>query len=113
MNSKSGCKLFACCIDLKKAFDTVWHDALCLKLQRAGINGNVYSVIKSIYLNAYSRVKCKNTMSNKIEITNGVHQGNVLSPLLFNVFVNDLGDEFTDDDVLFLHNHKITRVSHK
>ena len=33
LNSRKGDKLFACFIDLKKAFDTVWHDGLFLKLQ--------------------------------------------------------------------------------
>ena len=31
-------------------------------------------------------------MSDSIDITKGVHQGNVFSPLLFNIFINDLGD---------------------
>ena len=48
LNSKNGSKLFACFIDLKKAFDTVWHAGLFLKLQKAGICGKIYNVIKSM-----------------------------------------------------------------
>ena len=48
LNSKNGSKLFACFIDLKKAFDTVWQDGLFLKLQKAGIDGKLFNVIKSI-----------------------------------------------------------------
>ena len=65
-----------------------------------------------MYFNALSRAKCKNMESNKIEITNGVHQGNVLSPLLLNVFVNDLGDELIDNAVPILQNHKINHLLH-
>ena len=83
LNAKSGSKLYACFIDLRKAFDTVWHDGLLLKLQKAGISGKIYNVIKSMYNSSHSRVKSKHTMSEHIEITQGVHQGRVLSPVLF------------------------------
>ena len=82
LNSKTGSKLFACFIDLKKAFDTVWHDGLFLKLQKAGICGKIYNIVKSMYDGSQSRVKCKQLMSDPVDITKGVHQGNVLSPLL-------------------------------
>ena len=39
--TKSG-KIYASFIDLRKAFDTVWHVGLLLKLQKAAINGNMY-----------------------------------------------------------------------
>ena len=71
LKSKNGSKLFACFIDLKKAFDTVWHDGLFLKLQKAGINGKLYNVIKSMYDSCHSRVKCKQFLSDPIDITKG------------------------------------------
>ena len=46
LNSKNGSRLFGCFIDLKKAFDTVWHEGVFLKLQKAGINGKIYNIIK-------------------------------------------------------------------
>ena len=54
LNSKNASKLFACFKDLKKAFDTVWHDGLFLKLQKAGIDGKLYNVIKSMYKECHS-----------------------------------------------------------
>ena len=110
LGSKNSSKIFACFIDLKKAFDTVWHDGLFLKLQKAGICVKVYNIIKSMYSCSHSRIKCKNIMSDPVEITKGVYQGNVFSPLLFNVFINDIGDNFSVRDVPVLHDSNVSHL---
>ena len=76
---------------------------MLLKLHRAGINGKTYELIKSIYHGSISRIKCKNLLTEPIMISQGVHRGNVLSPLLFNIFINDIGDEMCVTDVPVLH----------
>ena len=67
----------------------MYHEGLLLR--RAGINGKVYESIKQIHQNSISRVKCKNTLTDSIDIKQGVHQGSVLSLLVFNIFINDIG----------------------
>ena len=59
-------KLYACYIDMKKAFDTVWHDALFLKLQKADISGKILISLSLMYSNSRSRVKCKHVLSHSI-----------------------------------------------
>ena len=103
-------KLYACFIDLKKAFDTVWHEGLLLKLQRAGIDGKIYELLRSIYQSSASRIKCKQVLAEPILIKQGVHQGNVLSPLLFNIFINGIGNELCVDDAPILNDSKISHL---
>ena len=45
-------KVFACFVDLKKAFDRVWHKGLFFKLLDSNIGGNTYNLIKSMYENS-------------------------------------------------------------
>ena len=42
-------KLFPCFVDIKKAFDSIWHDGLLFKLLESGVEGKTYDIIKSMY----------------------------------------------------------------
>jgi hypothetical protein len=42
-------RLYACFVDFKKAFDSVWHEGLFKKLFRNNTSGNFYKLIKSLY----------------------------------------------------------------
>ena len=41
-------KIYACFVDFRKAFDSVWHDGLLYKLSKINVQGKFYSLIKSL-----------------------------------------------------------------
>ena len=82
--------LYVCYIDLTKAFDYLNRDALILKLQQRNVYGNFLNAIKSMFLKSSSRVKWNGKISKPIKNRYGVMQGGVLSPRLFNEFLQDL-----------------------
>ena len=63
-----------------------------------------------MYLGSFSRVKCKGVLTEPILINQGVYRGSVLSPLLLNIFINDIGDDLLLDDAPMLHDSKISHL---
>ena len=74
-------------IDFKKAFDRVWHDGLWQVMKEFNIDKNIIDVIKALYNKAHSAVLLNNQIGEKFRTTIGVRQGCILSPVLFNIFL--------------------------
>ena len=50
-------KVYVCFVDFQKAYDSVWRDALMLKLLNTGIRGNFFEVIFDMYSGSESCIK--------------------------------------------------------
>ena len=74
-------------IDFKKAFDRVWHEALWSTMKLYNINANLIRSIQNLYNKASSAVYLNNTIGEWFRTTVGVRQGCLLSPTLFNIFL--------------------------
>jgi hypothetical protein len=84
-------KVFACFVDLKKAFDTVWHEGLLLKLYKIGLSSSFCKIIESMYAQLESSIKIDSESCSQYFITEvGTRQGCNLSPWLFNIFINEI-----------------------
>ena len=87
-------KLYFAFIDLEKAFDRVPRDVIWWAMRKLGIDEWIVSVVKSMYENVRSRVRINGSFSEEFEVKVGVHQGSVLSPLLFIMVLEALSLEF-------------------
>lgn len=77
-------------LDLQKAFDTVDHDILLMKLHSMGLSDTAVRWFKS-YLTGRSQIVGVNGVnSHPKDIVCGVPQGSILGPLLFLIYVNDM-----------------------
>jgi hypothetical protein len=97
--AKSGTKLYACFVDLRKAYDSVDHLKLMYKLKQIGIGSHVYDILKDMYVNIGSMlcVKSGNCLSGSFVSNVGVRQGDNLSPNLFKIYLNDIQQYLTPD----------------
>ena len=96
---KNNSKIYSCFIDFSKAFDTIPRDKLLNKLLNHNIKGNFFNTIKNIYCNDKACIKINNKeVTDTFEINQGVKQGCILSPLLFNIYMSDL-PEILDSDL--------------
>jgi Reverse transcriptase (RNA-dependent DNA polymerase)/Endonuclease-reverse transcriptase len=77
-------------LDLEKAFDRVWHPKLMQCIEQAGITGRAWSWIYAFLTRRRIRTIDRNHHSTWQSLHYGVPQGAVLSPLLFNIFINPI-----------------------
>ena len=105
-------KLYMCFVDLEKAFDKFTQKVVEWAMRMKGIPEAYVGAVMSLYKGARTKVKVGTQLSTEFEVKIGVHQGSVLSPLLFAIVVDVVTDEikesmlqetlYTDDFVLIV-----------
>jgi hypothetical protein len=109
-------------VDLKKAFNSVDHEKLLLKLRtRFGLPWWLYRLLRDYFLNRTFIIGLGKLYSKIYPILRGVPQGSVLGPLLFILFITDikvalslvLYTLYADDLCFYIGGNNIEEIENK
>ena len=87
-----GSSVYLSFLDASKAFDRINHDTLFKKLVNRNVPAYIVRLLVFWYSHQQMFVKWGNVMSSVFTVSNGVRQGGVLSPYLFNVYMDGLSE---------------------
>ena len=95
--SRASTRMYHVFIYFKKAFDRVWHQALWATMHKFNIDQNLIALIQELYSQATSSVYLDGDIGEWFRTTVGVRQGCLLSPTLFNIFLERIMTDALND----------------
>ncbi|KAL3267675.1 hypothetical protein HHI36_024319 [Cryptolaemus montrouzieri] len=95
-------------MDIEKAFDKVWHEAMIYKMKRTKFPNKLVNITASYLRDRKFTVRIENAKSEERPIEAGVPQGSILGPLLYNIYISDIPElkhskiaQFADDTAIY------------
>ena len=82
--------IYFCFIDYAKAFDCVDHNKLWKILKEMGIPDHLTCLLRNLYAGQQATVRTGHGTTDWFQIGNGVRQGCILSPCLFNLYAEHI-----------------------
>ena len=92
-------RLYIAFVDLKKCFDSIYRNGLWFKMHKFNVDGKVLRIIRNMYEHVKSCVRQCNDYSDLIEYAVGLRQGEVISPALVSLFLEDIEMYLQEDNI--------------
>jgi hypothetical protein len=88
-----GSRVYMCTLDTCQAFDTVWLEAIFLKLNKLGVTGKLWTLIVDAHSEMKSCVIANGIQSRFFSVLQGIRQGGILSTWIYKLFIDELLNE--------------------
>ena len=86
-------------LDVTKAYDKAWMEAIMYILHKEGLKDNHWTIVKRLNENLTARIKTKHGLTRKISIKDSLRQGGVLSVLCYGVQMDEINKEIEKLDL--------------
>ena len=96
-------------LDFAKAFDTVPHQRLLMKMESYGVTGRLLDWLRDFLVGRRQRVGVAGSFSSWTEVLSGIPEGSVLGPLMFIGYINDLPEAIASFIFLYADDTKVFR----
>uniref|UniRef100_A0A1B0D7V9 Uncharacterized protein n=1 Tax=Phlebotomus papatasi TaxID=29031 RepID=A0A1B0D7V9_PHLPP len=103
-------------VDLTAAYDTIWRDGLLLKFMEVIPCAKLSSLLNNMLSNRYFQVFLGNKSSSWRRLNEGLPQGSILAPSLFNLYISDIPRtqakqfQYADDLALAVQSESLTEI---
>ena len=88
-NRDLGKIVYVAFLDVRKCFNSIWHDGLLYTLMCANVSPRITLILRNLYREFNVKVKIPNELSRNGKIEQGLKQGCVLSTCLLVLFMDD------------------------
>jgi endonuclease/exonuclease/phosphatase family metal-dependent hydrolase len=102
-HTEKGGNVYACYMDVKRAFDSIYWNGFFYKLHQIGIRNKLWFIFYAWFRGSNCRVLVNGQLSDPFEITRSIKQGGVMSMLNFCLSLYDIHDYIDPDRQLGLH----------
>ena len=106
---EEGKNIDAIYLDFAKAFDKVDHGLLLHKLKRMGVKGKLGRWIQTFLKGRTNEVLVGDVKSLIFLLKSGIPQGSVLGPILFLIYVTDIGNELSVEPLVYVDDTKVLK----
>ena len=93
-------------LDFSKAFDKCDYGILLKKLKSLGIKGRIGRWIYSFLTDRKQQVVVQGHKSGSSSVISGVPQGSVLGPILFLIYISDIGEKVKSNLKIYVDDSK-------
>ena len=97
-------------LDFKKAFDSIPHERLLIKMKGYGITGKLLDWVRAFLAGRKQQVRVGTEFSEVTNVLSGIPQGSILGPVLFTIFINDLPDSIKSNCKIFADDTKVYNI---